>query len=569
MIALVVALALADLQPAARQTQSVVIDATVSDARGRAVETLKPQDFEIRENGALVTLDEARFVRNSPRAIALYLDEYHVPAGADTDRVRELLTDFIDHDLAPTDRVVVMKPLDSLLKIDITTDHAAARAIVASFQGREGDYEPRNDYEREFIAGAPPRVEAARAQVVWSALNALAVHLGSAGAERKLMFVVTESLVRPGRHRGLILPSVDAVIRTADRANVSVYYVDPSVDPPTTDADDSLQRVASETNGRAIRGDIATGLRRAFADANGYYLLTYRASNPPDGKFHPVQVTVKRSGSQVRARTGYFAPSPDDALRAAVLEKLNAPKVDVPPEPPPHASTLIQPWFGWSRAADGKTRVTFVWEPATRVPGDRNKKIPTKLTFTALTLDGTVLFEGAVAPTGAGAIDEPGVVPSRAVFDATPGRVKLRMTIQDAAAQVLDRDVREIVVRDLKGDVAIGTAQIMRARTARELRTLDEEAAVPVVSRDFSRTEQLLVRIPIYAASAGAPMMSARLKSRMGQTMRDLRLAPTNDGFEACAVPLAGLAIGEYVIEVTASNGPTEARDRINFRVTP
>src|SRR5262249_29381526 len=149
-------------------------------------------DFELREDGNVFTLDEVRFVRDEPRLVAIYLDEYHVSAGEATDRVRSALTQFIDQELGPNDLLVVMKPLDSLLTIELRHDRAAARAIVENFTGRKGDYAPRTDYERQFIAGTPPRIEAARAQVVWSALNALAVHLGTLGSQRKTLIVVTE-----------------------------------------------------------------------------------------------------------------------------------------------------------------------------------------------------------------------------------------------------------------------------------------------------------------------------------------------------------------------------------------
>src|SRR6185369_2332779 len=120
---------------------------------------------------------------------------------------------------------------------------------------------------------------------------------------------------------------------------------------------------------------------------------------------------------------------------------------------------------------------------------------PTRLVLTALAPDNTVLFEGPVNPTGAAQIDDAGAAPSRAVFDAPPGRVRLRMSIQDAARQQLDADVRSLAVRDMQRGVTIGTPEVLRARNAREFRALDTTLlAVPVAAREFSRTERLLVR---------------------------------------------------------------------------
>ena len=566
--------AVRDPQSAIREPQSraVTIDVVVSDARGRAVETLKPADFEVREDGVVRSLDDVRHVDDAARVFAIYLDEYHVSKGEASERARAALTTFIDS-LGADDRLVVLKPLDSLLKIQFIGDHAVARAIVAAFEGRKGDYAPRTDYERELIAGAPPRVDASRAQVVWSGLDALAVHLGTVAGRRKTILFASEPFAPPARRRGQeLLASLDSAIRAANRANVAVYAMNPAAadggDPPSDPA--ALRRLAAETDGRFIEGDLSVGLRRMEADARRYYVLTYRSAQPDDGRFHEVQVKVKRPGAvEVLARRGYYDASPDEALGAAILAKLNAPKPATPPEPPPHASPLIRPWFGWSRAGVGQTRVTFVWEPAPPVPGERIRHVPSRLVLTALAPDGKVLFEGPVAPTGAGTIEEPGAVPSRATFDVPPGRVKLRMTIQDAASQPLDRDVRDIVVRDLSGAVAIGTPEVMRARNARELRTLEGSPAVPVVSREFSRAEQLLLRVPVYGSNDSRPEVSVRLLGRSGQTMRQLdAVEGDTNGPGVFTLPLAGLATGEYTIEVTATSASGRAIDRLTFRVT-
>src|SRR5206468_6210908 len=159
-----------------------------------------------------------------------------------------------------------------------------------------------------------------------------------------------------------------------------------------------------------------------------------------------VQLTVKRPGVRARARRGFWAPSPDDAFRAALIARANEPRKPVVPEPARHLSPLIRPWVGLARGENGKTRVTIVWEPAARVPGDRGGHTPSRVMLTALAADGTALFEGPLLPTGPGVVDEPGSPPSRAVFDAAPGRLRLRMSIQDLGADVLDRDVRDLAV---------------------------------------------------------------------------------------------------------------------------
>ncbi len=572
----------------------VTIDVAVTDAKGRPVTDLKPSDFDVREGVTPLPLESARLVRaasgppaESPgpirsatdeklaaghdeaRLFAIFLDEYHVAGGAETVRVRETLTRFVARDLSPRDLVVVMKPLDSILAIRLTSDRDAVRRAIASFEGRRDDYAPRNAYERDYIAGMPSRIDAARSQVVLSAINALAVHLGSLTDRRKTLIVATESIGRADRRRGLeYLPTLETIIRSANRSNVAVYPFDPREAAADKPSAEGLRRLAEDTDGGAIAADAEPGLRRIAADSSAYYLVSFRTPHPDDGKFRELQVRVARPGVSARARRGYWTASPDEALRAAVIARVNEPKPVVPLEPAPHASLLIRPWFGVSRGDGGRTRVTFVWEPAARVPGDRVRREVSKLVFQARSSDGTVLFDGPVAPTGPAAIDEPLATPIRIEFEMPPGRLRVRMSIQDVAATVIDQDVRELSVRDLKGEVAIGSLEVLRARNAREFRALDAASAAPVASREFSRTERLLIRFKAYGDAGAIPAVSAKLLDQLGHTMRALDVGATASADRAIDMPLAGLAPGEYAIEVMAASGGREATERLAFRVT-
>jgi VWFA-related protein len=573
----------------------VTVDVAVTDARGRAITDLKPSDFELREGSAVLPLEAVRLVRvgaGSPaesrtriqsatderlaagqdevRLFAIFLDEYHVAAGVETERVRDTLTRLVDRDLSERDLIVVMKPLDSLFAIRLTRDRDAARRAIESFEGRKGDYEPRNAYERDFIAGTAARIDAARNQVALSAINALAVHLGSLADRRKTLIVAADSVGRLDRRRGQeYLPTLETIIRSANRSNVAVYPYDPSAATGGESATD-LRRLADETDGGEIGADAEPGLRRLKADSSAYYLLSFRTAHPDDGQFRALEARVHRPGAVVRARKGYWTASPDEALRVALLAKASEPKVVVPPEPAPHTSALIRPWLGVVRGEGGKMRVTFVWEPAARVPGDRVRRSVSTLVLQARAGDGRVLFEGPVAPTGPAVVEEPGGAPARAVFDMPAGRLRLRMSIQDSAATVLDEDVRELSIRDLRGDVAVGTPEILRARTAREFRTLDAAAAVPVASREFSRTEHLLIRFRAYGPAGTPPSLSAQLLDRAGHAMRPLEVASAASatGNNTIDLPLAGFAPGEYFIDVKATGGTREATERVAFRVT-
>jgi len=565
---------------------TVYIDAIAVDARGAAISTLTSRDFELREDGRLQVLDEAQFLDKSPRVVAIYLDEYHITAGAGADRARQALTDFVDREIGPHDVIAVMKPLDSLYSIRLTEDRDEARRIIATLEGRNGDYTARTSYERGFMAGTDARIETERTQIAISALNALAEKMGSLNNSRKTLLVVTEGFDAPARRRGQeYLATIDSAIRSANRANVAIYPIDPRLGSAVdVTPNEAMRSLADETDGRVAvntttanttnttstpgGGALSAAIRSAVADSNAYYMLTYRSKHLEDGKFHQVEVRVKRPRVQVRARSGYWAPSASDRLVAELLARPSGPSV-IRLEPPRRISPLIQPWFGLARGDDGKTRVTFVWEPSIAVPGDRARR-PTaaRLELTVLGTGDDVLFQGPVLPTGPGVIDSAGSEPSRAVFDVTPGSLRLRMKIEDASRQQVDADVRDISIRDLRG-VAIGTPEFLRARNAREFRTLDSAPeAVPVSSRQFSRTERLLIRFPAYAPEGEQVSVTARLLNRMGQPMRTLEVRPAADGEHELDIMLAGLATGDYQLELAAASPAGKTTELLGFRVT-
>src|SRR6185436_16242710 len=111
---------------------------------------------------------------------------------------------------------------------------------------------------------------------------------------------------------------------------------------------DELQNLASATDGRAISGpDLPAAMRAIAADMSAYYLLIYRTGLRNDGKFHDVQVAVRKADVTLRTRKGYWAPISDEELRAS----LPRPRPPAPVEPPRHVSPFITPWFGASRGA--------------------------------------------------------------------------------------------------------------------------------------------------------------------------------------------------------------------------
>ena len=277
---------------------------------------------------------------------------------------------------------------------------------------------------------------------------------------------------------------------------------------------------------------------------------------------------MTRAGVRVRARSGYWAPSANDRLGAELLADANRPRVAVPLEPARRSSPLIRPWFGLSLGSDDKMRVTFVWEPSPGVPGDRLLATASRVELTVLGEGDDVLFQGPVLPTGPGMVEAPGSEPARAVFHTEPGRLRLRMKIEDGDRRQVDSDVRDIIVRDLRGRVAIGTPAVSsRQELSRVPHTRRRCEAVPVASREFRRTERLLIRFPAYAPDGQQPTVSARLLNRVGQPMRTLDVRSA-DGEHEIDLMLASLANGEYQVELAVTSPAGNVTELLGFRVT-
>ncbi len=78
----------------------------------------------------------------------------------------------------------------------------------------------------------------------------------------------------------------------------------------------AMEELARDTGGRAFYGanNLIAGINRAFEDSRLVYVLGYQPSHEEwDGKFHKIEVQVKRPGLNLRHRRGYFAVSEREA----------------------------------------------------------------------------------------------------------------------------------------------------------------------------------------------------------------------------------------------------------------
>ena len=395
------------------------------------------------------------------------------------------------------------------------------------------------------------------------------------------------------------------VFRDVNRNNASIYSLDPrGLTPFEYDIDaapggatismqsdrralqmtqDTLRTLSEQTDGRAIvnRNSLDQGLAQIVRDSSFYYLLGYNSTQAQsDGKFHEIKVRVKRSGVDVRARKGYWALTAADVKRVTTVAP-DAPKPFLTAlasiAPSVQLGKYVRTWVGTERGTNGKTRVTLVWEPLSVPPGSARREQPGRVALMAANAAGEMIYRGA-APEQAGASGGPdkvrptdaGPTPQRLTFEASPGKLELRMTVQDSSNGTLDQEIKTIDVPDLTSpQAAISTPRVFRARTVREFQTLAEDAAAtPTAGREFSRTERLLIRFDAYAAGNEQVQPTAVLLNRAGQKMSDVPVtATTTAATHQINLSLASIPAGEYLIEISVTSATGEAKELVPFRV--
>ncbi len=615
---------------------SVSVDVSVTDRQGRPVTDLTAADFEVREGGKLQTIDTFKLVSindadptpvptreilsfadqareagdDRNRLFVVLLDDYHVRQ-TNSFRARDQVADFVSR-LGPRDLVAVLYPLTPVAAATLSRNHQGTADAIRRFMGRKYDYTPRNAYEDRY-QGQPPEIqERMRNDASLLALEQACIFLGTLREGRKTVLFVSEgvsgtlpqgvnvrgTIIQPGPTppqsqsffaSTQILSQMQQVFAAANRANTSIYTLDPRglavseydiSDKVAFETDravlqesmDTLRVLADQTDGRAIvnRNDAMPELQRMLRELSAYYLLGYTSTTAPrDGKFHQIQVKLKRRDLEVRHRKGYWAYSAEE------FEKASAPVKAGPPREvaaalsalaavvEPGARRSLNLWVGARRGPNEKAIVTFVWEAAAAAePGDAIDRVQ----VTAHSISGESLHNGPVArdallPRPAGVV----------TFEAPAGALQVRAVAENARGHRLDTEETVYNVPDFTTPgPTLSEPIIFRARTAREIQDLRAAASpTPTTSRQFFRSDRILLRFDAYGPGGTQPALAMRLLNRQGESLaalpppKPLRGA-TVDG----DLPLGGLPPGDYVIEIAATSGGDTTKKLIGIRVT-
>lgn len=298
------------------------------------------------------------------RIYVMVVDDLHTYFGR-TPRVRAAAREFIQQHLGANDLMAVVHTAGaSDASQEFTSNRRLLLAAVDRTMGRKLDsatvtksdeYFRAQSLGREAAAPLTDPVEAERQSNARQSLNALrnvADWFSTVRGRRKAILFVSEGIdydisdfENPGV--SLVNDATREVLAAAARGNVSVYGIDPrgltsladqtievgsfpddtslglgtqSMQRELMQAQSSLRQLSDDTGGFAVvnASDFSTAFDRIVRDNSSYYAMAYYPPSDKAGKFHKIEVRVRRPGLRVRARQGYVT------LKPASPEKPNA-----------------------------------------------------------------------------------------------------------------------------------------------------------------------------------------------------------------------------------------------------
>jgi VWFA-related protein len=577
-------------QPIFRTRVNVVrVDVSVFGRDNHALEGLQPTDFLVKEDGVAQTVETVQFIkltgqaptdlkestvirsaehaaveaaREDVRLFVLFLDDYHVDkAPTIMIPLRRTLRAFVEK-LGPYDLVAAMDPLTPLTHVEFSRDRTKLMEIVNKFEGRRGELFPVRSAAEE-AQQSQRNIWELRAGVTLDALNAIATKLAGLREGRKSILFVSQG--PPVSLRSTNWSRLEEVVQSANRGNVTIHTLDPRpLGASEFGGNFVLRRFSDETGGRAIfnTNDHAEHLDAVIEDASAYYLIGYTPTRgeTADGRFHKIDVEVKRSRVRVAARRGYWSPKsselnapPVEPVKAEVMNALNE-LVE------PKTGSTAEVWVGYSRT-DGAagTEVTVAWEPTSRLGATAAARVDVEHLRGDGSVDGTAQQIPRRTNTS-----------GSARLSLAPGKTVLRFTSYDGAGEVLDRWLHDISVPDFAAaTLALATPRFLLARSAFELKTLRSSAdAAPAASRRLRKSDRLLVEIEAYSTGA-TPEITVELLNQKGDSLVTLPVPAAESGWPRLEIPLQSLAPATYLLKVVARTADKHVEQHSPFRIVP
>jgi VWFA-related protein len=269
------------------RVELVNVLATVTDKKNLLVTDLIKDDFRVFEDGKP---QEIRFFSREtdlPLRIGLLIDTSNSIRGR-LHFEQEAAIDFLnavlrpDKDLAfvvafDVDHEVVQDYTDDIEKISMAISHLKAGGVTSLFDA-----------------------------VYFSCQEKLSSFPPPEGYVRRVMIVLSDGEDNRSVH------TEEEALSIAQRVEVTVFTISTSRGEGGK-GDKVLDRLANATGGRAFfeAGNLAANFEEIARELRSQYSLAYVSTNSAhDGTFRKITIQPVRKNLRVRARPGYFAPSP-------------------------------------------------------------------------------------------------------------------------------------------------------------------------------------------------------------------------------------------------------------------
>ncbi len=357
----------------------VNLDVYVADAKGHPITDLKREDFQVLEDGKPVEVTNfytlasgdsagAKAAPASPVAAAnprpeeqrlslvVFVDDVNTDAQG-RNRVLESLTGFLRRELAPGDRVMLVRYQSSVdVRRPFTTDLGQIEKDITALEtlsahGAEQDTvrndlaELKADAAEAFGGGCDQALEQTVKAYADSqnhlldstlrALDSVVSAIAPVPGRKAVLYVGDGVSANPGaagfQRMGACFKGTttsgylsartydsrhkfDEVTGHASRNRVAFYTMETSAHTAAgnlvrddVENQETLRRLAEGTGGRAILevSDPRLALSLLADDLGNYYSLGYRPTRAADGVDHKIEVKVKRSGAHARYRPWY------------------------------------------------------------------------------------------------------------------------------------------------------------------------------------------------------------------------------------------------------------------------
>lgn len=311
----------------------VNVDVTVTDRAGDPVRGLTRDDFEILEDGIPQAISNFYAVFSEPKTLAsasiapqedprfrrkvLVLIDVFSMTPYERDRALARLEQFINDRFRGGEYDWAIGSIDTTLRMLLapTSDkNAIHEALNQIRKGRAPRMPPGADKPLSLIASDPSADDAALWQSTVAGMSTVeavsdAMRAFAAASGKKIILLLSSQLLPSDW--GISNPEItkkiaitrNRLIEEANTSNVNLYILNPG---GMGGGDPSMYWVARETGGRLMPGnDIAGSLRRFDVYSSSFYSLGYRPNHPDDGKYHRIEVRVKKGAYALRYRDGY------------------------------------------------------------------------------------------------------------------------------------------------------------------------------------------------------------------------------------------------------------------------